>query len=134
MPSLTRSKSSGTFCLSEEIKAKPPATRQLGPRILKSITNADLEARKTLIEEAFRVRYKLEPRLLQVECVLLLLGGWNTFLLASTGFGKSKVPEMYLDTYSKNDKPMILVLNPLDALGDNQVISILGYSCGGLVD
>jgi hypothetical protein len=28
---------------------------------------------------------------------------------------------MYLMAYDKSDKPMVLILNPLDALGDNQV-------------
>lgn len=69
------------------------------------------------------MHYRMEPRPQQVECVLYLLEGCNTFLLASTGFGKSKVPEMYLATFEKINKPMVMVLNPLDALGDNQVSS-----------
>ncbi|KAH9819747.1 P-loop containing nucleoside triphosphate hydrolase protein [Melampsora americana] len=119
MPTLTCSKSA--VSLSQEHPTFIPSFGPKTPTVLKSIAKADPAIRKTLIEEGFRLRYNLEPRHLQVECVLLLLAGWNTFLLASMGFGKSKVPEMYLNTFPKNDKAIVLVLNPLDALGDNQV-------------
>jgi ABC-type cobalamin/Fe3+-siderophores transport system ATPase subunit len=37
-----------------------------------------------------------------------------------TGFGKSCIAEMYLSLFATKDG-VILVLNPLDALGDNQL-------------
>ncbi|PLW24068.1 hypothetical protein PCANC_28703 [Puccinia coronata f. sp. avenae] len=40
--------------------------------------------------------------------------------MAGTGFGKSHIAEMYLSLFAAKDG-VILVLNPLDALGDNQV-------------
>ncbi|PLW16376.1 hypothetical protein PCANC_27112 [Puccinia coronata f. sp. avenae] len=40
--------------------------------------------------------------------------------MAGTGFGKSRIAEMYLSLFAAKDG-VILVLNPLDALGDNQV-------------
>jgi superfamily II DNA helicase RecQ len=70
-------------------------------------------------------RYQQEPKKIQVETVMNLLRGRNTFLLAATGFGKSRISEMYLDLLPKDRHGRILgvvvVLNPLDALGDNQV-------------
>jgi superfamily II DNA helicase RecQ len=45
----------------------------------------------------------------------------HTFVLAGTGFGKSRIAEIYLRLFKPYQKPVIVVLNPLDALGDNQV-------------
>ncbi|KAG0145355.1 hypothetical protein CROQUDRAFT_45859, partial [Cronartium quercuum f. sp. fusiforme G11] len=44
----------------------------------------------------------------------------DTFLLASTGYRKSWIPELYLLMYPKGSWPIVLVVDPLDALGDNQ--------------
>lgn len=57
----------------------------------------------------------------QIKTVVSLMNGDNTFLLAGTGFGKSRVPELFFHMFRKGKKPVILVLNPLDSLGDNQV-------------
>ncbi|EFP90574.2 uncharacterized protein PGTG_16600 [Puccinia graminis f. sp. tritici CRL 75-36-700-3] len=59
---------------------------------------------------------------LQVEAVLNLVEGRNTFLLAGTGFGKSRIPELYYKMIPGNSKAVVLVLNPLDSLGNNQVL------------
>ncbi|POV99177.1 hypothetical protein PSHT_13646 [Puccinia striiformis] len=58
---------------------------------------------------------------LQIDMVASLAQGKNVFLLAGTGFGKIRIAEMYYDLLPSNLKPVVLVLNPLDALGDNQV-------------
>jgi superfamily II DNA helicase RecQ len=42
-------------------------------------------------------------------------------LHAGTGFGKSRVAKMYYDLVPKHIKGIVLVLNPLDVLGNNQV-------------
>ncbi|KAH9823519.1 P-loop containing nucleoside triphosphate hydrolase protein [Melampsora americana] len=119
MAPLTRSKSTGHLPSAQQSKLATPHSK--GPEILKQIADADDNQKKCIIEQMFIQRYNLLPRDLQVQCVLLLLAGWNTFLLASTGFGKSKFPEMYLMAFDQAAKPMVLILNPLDALGDNQV-------------
>ena len=67
----------------------------------------------------------------QIERVLSLLNGHNTFLLAGTGFGKSRVPEMLFHMFPKVSKPVVLVLNPLDTLGNNQVRSGLVFQVFG---
>ncbi|KNF04350.1 hypothetical protein PSTG_02692 [Puccinia striiformis f. sp. tritici PST-78] len=80
---------------------------------------------KAFIEKDALERYKQESKPLQVDTVVNLVRGRNTFLLAATGFGKSRIPEMYLSLTTKNRKGKILgvvvVLNPLDELGNNQV-------------
>jgi ERCC4-related helicase len=45
----------------------------------------------------------------------------NTFLLAGTGFGKTRIAKVYWHLFPLYKKPIILVLNPLDSLGENQV-------------
>jgi ATP-dependent helicase YprA (DUF1998 family) len=57
-----------------------------------------------------------------------LVGGKHTFVLAGTGFGQSRISEMFLDLFQKKKKATVLVLNPLDALGDNQVCIICQMS------
>jgi hypothetical protein len=39
--------------------------------------------------------YQQPAKSLQVNAVLNLVNGRNTFLLAGTGFGKSQIPEIY---------------------------------------
>ncbi|OAV93874.1 hypothetical protein PTTG_05012 [Puccinia triticina 1-1 BBBD Race 1] len=57
--------------------------------------------------------------------VMNLLRGRNTFLLAATGFSKSRILEIYFSMLPKdglgNAIGVVVVLNPLDALGNNQV-------------
>ncbi|KAA1073433.1 ATP-dependent DNA helicase sgs1 [Puccinia graminis f. sp. tritici] len=85
---------------------------------------SDTELKKTISESGL-TKYGQECKKLQVESVLSLLRGKNTFILAATGFGKSRIPELYLNLLTKdrlgNIAGVIIVLNPLDALGDNQV-------------
>ncbi|EFP84707.2 uncharacterized protein PGTG_10866 [Puccinia graminis f. sp. tritici CRL 75-36-700-3] len=86
--------------------------------------STDEEVREKIAIQS-REKYDQEPKPLQVETVLNLLRGRNTFLLAATGFGKSRISEMYLRMLPKNPHGdtigVVVVLNPLDALGDNQV-------------
>ncbi|KAA1108887.1 ATP-dependent DNA helicase sgs1 [Puccinia graminis f. sp. tritici] len=58
----------------------------------------------------------------QVEAVFNLVKGRNTFLLAGTGFGKSRIAEIYYKMIPQKSRGVVLVLNPLDSLGDNQVL------------
>ncbi|KAA1108559.1 hypothetical protein PGT21_017097 [Puccinia graminis f. sp. tritici] len=78
---------------------------------------AQLEAH---IKEKALLTYKQQAKTLQVEAVCSLVRGRNTFVLAGTGFGKSRIAEMYFRLFDKKKKPVVLVLNPLDALRDNQ--------------
>ncbi|KAI7955391.1 hypothetical protein MJO28_005791 [Puccinia striiformis f. sp. tritici] len=67
-------------------------------------------------------RYYSEPlKPLQMQTVINLVHRQNTFVLAGTGFGKTRIAEVYWHLFPAYKKPIILVLNPLDTLGDNQV-------------
>jgi superfamily II DNA or RNA helicase len=63
--------------------------------------------------------YRDQPKDLQVEAVASLVQGKHTFVQAGTGFGKTRISEMFFGLF--NRKVIVLVLNPLDSLGNDQV-------------
>lgn len=92
----------------------------------KKILNATVLEQKQMTDLRFREMYPgFIPRDIQLNTTVSLLNGLNVFLLAATGLGKSRVSELFFHMFPKTKKAVILVLNPLDALGDNQVSSIL---------
>ncbi|KAI7945604.1 hypothetical protein MJO29_011992 [Puccinia striiformis f. sp. tritici] len=62
---------------------------------------------------------------LQMQTVINLVHRQHTFVLAGTGFGKTRIAEVYWHLFPASKKPVILVLNPLDTLGNNQVRFVL---------
>ncbi|KAA1116312.1 ATP-dependent DNA helicase sgs1 [Puccinia graminis f. sp. tritici] len=74
------------------------------------------------IKETSLKRYGQPAKDEQVEAVFNLVQGRNTFLLAGTGFGKSRIAEIYYKMIPVKSRAVVLVLNPLDSLGDNQVL------------
>ncbi|EFP82689.2 uncharacterized protein PGTG_08885 [Puccinia graminis f. sp. tritici CRL 75-36-700-3] len=106
--------------------AKPirhtPKQLNTGVTICKKLLKAnDDELKKEIASRAKNFYNGEEAKALQIDVVTNLAQGRNTFLLAGTGYGKSRISEMYFKLLPQNTKPVILVLNPLDALGDNQV-------------
>lgn len=91
------------------------------PKIRASLVDSSIESQKKFVREKFIRVYHQEPKPLQVNTVVSLLNGENTFLLAGTGFGKTRIAETFYHLYKKGQKVIVLVLNPLDALGENQV-------------
>lgn len=89
-----------------------------------NLRNMSLGAQRTHVTKLFSKWYKNQvPKELQVNTTISLMNGFNTFLLAGTGYGKSRISEMFMRLFSPAQLPVVLVLNPLDALGDNQVSS-----------
>ncbi|KAH9458587.1 hypothetical protein Pst134EA_009767 [Puccinia striiformis f. sp. tritici] len=93
--------------------------------VAQKILDLDNNELRAFIEKDTLERYKQPSKPLQVDTVVNLVRGRNTFLLAATGFGKSRIPEMYLNLTTRNRKGeiqgVVVVLNPLDELGNNQV-------------
>lgn len=88
----------------------------------KKILNATVADQRSMADARFREMYpQAEPKDIQLDTMVPLLNGLNVFLLAATGFGKSRVSELFFHMFPKSKKAVILVLNPLDALGENQV-------------
>ncbi|KAA1127475.1 ATP-dependent DNA helicase sgs1 [Puccinia graminis f. sp. tritici] len=84
-----------------------------------------LEMNKTNLREKIKKdaenSYKGQiPKEQQLDAVMSLVQLQHTFVMAGTGFGKTRIAEMYLNLFTAQDG-VVLVLNPLDALGDNQV-------------
>ncbi|KAA1139300.1 ATP-dependent DNA helicase sgs1 [Puccinia graminis f. sp. tritici] len=91
-------------------------------QLLAKISEKKNQALKTAIGKLAELRYEQPAKDLQIEAVYHLANGSNTFVLAGTGFGKSRIPEIYHLLHPKPSSAVIVVLNPLDALGDNQVL------------
>ncbi|KAA1107538.1 ATP-dependent DNA helicase sgs1 [Puccinia graminis f. sp. tritici] len=99
-----------------------PQKASTGITALKKLLEKNDDALKSEIATRAKNYYNgQDPKPLQVETVATLARGKSTFLLAGTGFGKSRIAEMYFKILPPKSKPVVLVLNPLDALGDNQV-------------
>jgi hypothetical protein len=80
------------------------------------------ELEKMSDEKQTNAKYYSEPlKPVQMETVISLVRRNHTFTLAGTGFGKTRIGEIYYRLFPAYKKPIILVLNPLDSLGDNQV-------------
>ncbi|EFP74957.1 uncharacterized protein PGTG_01550 [Puccinia graminis f. sp. tritici CRL 75-36-700-3] len=94
----------------------------MGASLYKKIYEKSDDKLKEFIIESSIKTYQQEPKRLQVDAVFNLARGRNTFLLAGTGFGKSRISEMYFNMIPKMKRAVVLVLNPLDSLGDNQVL------------
>ncbi|KAH9473209.1 hypothetical protein Pst134EA_000284 [Puccinia striiformis f. sp. tritici] len=88
------------------------------PWRIRKLNNKDLRA---LIQHRAKARYGDDAKEIQISAVVNLVRRRNTFVLAGTGYGKSRIAEMYWDLFPKYTKAIVLSLNPLDTLGDNQV-------------
>ncbi|KAH9472928.1 hypothetical protein Pst134EA_000014 [Puccinia striiformis f. sp. tritici] len=114
------------------VNRPPPTWTSGGITVLKKLIAMKDAALRTKISSISLKKYGQEAKPLQIDAVVSLVRGQNTFLLAGTGFGKSRIPELYFRTLPVKEKPVIIVLNPLDLLGDNQVVEknggkVFGY-------
>ncbi|KNZ54990.1 uncharacterized protein VP01_27g10 [Puccinia sorghi] len=88
----------------------------LDPKIT-NIQDTELQA---FIFQDSNCKFGVEPTDLQVNTVICLVNKKPIFVLAGTGYGKSRIAKMFWSLHDACDKPIVLVLNPLDVLGDNQ--------------
>ncbi|KAA1110508.1 ATP-dependent DNA helicase sgs1 [Puccinia graminis f. sp. tritici] len=93
-----------------------------GVNIYKNVSKMNSDKLREHIAKTSIDFYGQFAKQLQVEAVLNLVEGRNTFLLAGTGYGKSRIPELYYKMIPGKTQAVVLVLNPLDSLGDNQVL------------
>ncbi|KAA1136706.1 ATP-dependent DNA helicase sgs1 [Puccinia graminis f. sp. tritici] len=82
------------------------------------LSHEDLKIR---IQTNSRELYGDEAKDEQVEAIAALVHGRHTFILEGTGFGKTQIAEMYHNLFQPYQKAIVLVVNPLDSLGDNEV-------------
>lgn len=94
------------------------------PALSSKLQNGGLDIQKECVIQKYKEKYKTqEPKDLQINAVVSLMNRDTTFVLAGTGYGKTRIAELFSHMYKKVQKPVVLVLNPLDALGDNQASS-----------
>jgi superfamily II DNA helicase RecQ len=86
------------------------------PKNVTSMDDAELKQHITTTSVAF---YHDQPKDIQVEAVASLGRGENCFVRVGTGYGKTRISEMYYHLFKT--RGIVLVLNPLDSLGDDQV-------------
>lgn len=91
------------------------------PVLRDSLRNTSFSVQQETIKTRFIKIYGVSAKKLQVDAIASLVNGNDTFLLAGTGYGKTRIAELYQQMFVKSQKATVLVLNPLDALGDNQV-------------
>ncbi|OAV87767.1 hypothetical protein PTTG_10905 [Puccinia triticina 1-1 BBBD Race 1] len=98
------------------------------PQSILKLSNEDLkqhirfESRKLCGDEAKDEKF---------DAVAALVHDRHTFVLAGSGFGKTHIAEMYHNLFQPYQKSIVLVLNPLNSLGDNQVCISEKYSVLG---
>jgi ABC-type glutathione transport system ATPase component len=105
----------------ELAKLKLQAALKKRIRIRQDILKLSREELKEYIQVKSRVLYGDEPKGGQVDAVAALVRNQHTFVLVGTGFGKTCIAKMFHDLFQPYQKSIVLVLNPLDKLGDNQV-------------
>ncbi|OAV91068.1 hypothetical protein PTTG_28114 [Puccinia triticina 1-1 BBBD Race 1] len=86
-----------------------------------SITELDDDQLYELVKTKSEGSFFEQPKDLQMQTVASLVRRQHSFVLAGTGYGKSRIPKMYYKLFPTIQKPVTLVLNPLDSLGDKQV-------------
>ncbi|EFP87618.2 uncharacterized protein PGTG_13989 [Puccinia graminis f. sp. tritici CRL 75-36-700-3] len=120
------SRSSSKAPLSPKSEAKKlfknQAVRDSRIKLIKEILERDEDALREYIIKDSEAFFHQTPTLLQVNAVVNLVKKQNTFVLSGTGSGKTRIAEMYHHLFAPSTrKATILVLNPLDSLGENQV-------------
>lgn len=92
------------------------------PTLPASLLNSSLAIQRNHVKNAFKKFYNhQEAKQVQVDTSVELINGNNVFVLSGTGYGKSRIPELFAHLFDRNQRAVVVILNPLDALGDNQV-------------
>jgi hypothetical protein len=89
------------------------------------LVNGTLSSQKKTVKAEFSKSFNGKvAKDVQTDGIVSLVNGLNTFVLAATGVGKSSIAIGFLKLFTPAMLPVMIVINPLDALGDNQVSSI----------
>ena len=92
-----------------------------------NLLDASEEVLHQMIARSAEDFYHDQPKDLQVKAVSQLVHGNHCFVRAGTGFGKTRIAKMFFNLFKT--KSVVLVLNPLDSLGDDQVHKSQLASC-----
>ncbi|PLW11430.1 hypothetical protein PCANC_21279 [Puccinia coronata f. sp. avenae] len=92
-----------------------------GINVFKKILDMKRKDLTEYIADTTNKFYGQPAKPLQIDMVANLVMGCKTVVLAGTGFGKSRIAEIYYKLIPQKKRVVVLVLNPLDSLGNNQV-------------
>lgn len=118
---LRRSQSANGTALLGQLEAQRRHRTNAQPKLRTELIDLDDADLAQALESIFLAKYGYPARPEQIKVVVHLIRRRTTFLLAGTGFGKSRVPELFYLAHDNSYAPIILSINPLDALGDDQV-------------
>ncbi|OAV94630.1 hypothetical protein PTTG_05157 [Puccinia triticina 1-1 BBBD Race 1] len=107
----------------QKVQQQSDPVRQDGSRLEldRSITEMGIIELYNFVKSKAEELFPEVPKHLQIKCVMSLVQRKHSFVLAGTRYGKRRIAEMYYRMFPVNKKAIVLVLNPLDSLGDNQV-------------
>ncbi|EFP75054.1 uncharacterized protein PGTG_01647 [Puccinia graminis f. sp. tritici CRL 75-36-700-3] len=89
-------------------------------RLNQEITSLDNKKLIDYVTTKYKEKYEDNAKKLQVDTVCNLARGYHSFVLPGTRYGKSRIAELYFHMYAPQRRPVVLVLNPLDSLGEDQ--------------
>lgn len=93
-----------------------------------ALSSSSIQEQKAAVASVFREKYPSEElKDAPINAVVSLLRRDDTFLLDGAALSKSRVPELFFHMYEKENKPVILVLNAIDTIGDQMVNSSLEW-------
>ncbi|EGG04310.1 uncharacterized protein MELLADRAFT_89519 [Melampsora larici-populina 98AG31] len=85
--------------------------------------NLNIQEQKAAVASLFREKYPSEElQEAPINAVVGLLKHDDTFLLSGASFAQSRVPELFFHMIEKKHKPVVLVLNSIDTVGDQMVL------------
>ncbi|POW14861.1 hypothetical protein PSHT_07243 [Puccinia striiformis] len=116
---ITRSQTNPAVEVEGEAEVTPPKSSRL--QLDRSIIEMNVTKLYNFVKAEAEKLFPEVPKELQIECCMSLVKQQHSFVLAGTGYGKSRIAEMYYRLFPVESKAIVLVLNPLDTLGDNQV-------------
>lgn len=118
---LLRSKSAATTDEPFPQAPLPANIKARSKRKAQFVDASDASQTSKDVDELCQTHYGYSARPKQRTPVVDLLNGLTAFLLAGTGFGKSRVPELFYHAHDPKFQPIILCINPLEGLGNDQV-------------
>jgi ATP-dependent helicase YprA (DUF1998 family) len=92
-----------------------------------SFVKGSLTYQKKIAKSEFKKNFQQTAKDVQADTIVSVINGFNTMLLAGTGFGKSRIALAYLLLFPLETLPVMIFINPLYALGDNQVSVVLEF-------
>ncbi|KAH9444382.1 hypothetical protein Pst134EA_032019 [Puccinia striiformis f. sp. tritici] len=87
---------------------QPANSKKTVLKLPQAITKLKDDKLYALIKGRAKERYGDNAKEIQIEAVMNLTRGRNSFVLAGTGFGKTRIAEMYWDLFPKCNQAIVL--------------------------